>query len=294
MIETQEAVEGLLKRDPSVKRWTLRFPEKTKRADQDEEVFEAKEKDGSWTTLRLHDYDQIFSRPGLYEKLIYDHLQCRSPWRVVGLLRHVLEDWDTDMSDLRVLDLGAGNGIVADHLRELGVKHLVGADIIPEAKEAAERDYPGLYADYFVEDFTKLSDGDRKRLRGNNLNSLITVAALGFGDIPPRAYAEAFNAVSNAGWVALSIKESFLRPSRDQSGFAAFISRLIEEGIFEMVAWQRHHHRLSIAGDELFYVAMVGRKRADVPMSIIEEREAADRADEAKQNSMTFVTGEPA
>lgn len=297
IIERGEAIDGLLNRGPSVQRWSLRFPEKSRGTQQDEEIFEAREPGGEWTTFRLHDYAEIFRRPGLYEKLIYDHLQCRSPWRVAGLLRHVLDDWEMSMSDLRVLDLGAGNGIVGDHLRELGVKHLAAADILPEARLAAERDYPDAYEEYFVEDFTALPEEDRQRLRAFRFNALITVAALGFGDIPPRAYAEAFNAVSNDGWIALSIKETFLRPARDQSGFAAFMSRLIEDDIFELVAWQRHHHRLSIAGKPLFYVALVGRKRADVPLSLIEEREAADRALEAEQASAahgTLLTGEPA
>ena len=40
---------------------------------------------------------------------------------------------------------------------------------------------------------------------------------------------------------------------------------MVREGIFEQVADRRYIHRLSIAGEPLEYVALVGRKRADVP-----------------------------
>ena len=36
--------------------------------------------------LRFHDYGSIYERPGLYEYLFYDLLECRSPERGVGLL----------------------------------------------------------------------------------------------------------------------------------------------------------------------------------------------------------------
>ena len=52
------------------------------------------------------------------------------------------------------------------------------------------------------------------------------MAALGFGDIPVRVFAEAFNLVDDGGWVAFNIKETFL-DERDTSGFSVFIKTLI-------------------------------------------------------------------
>ena len=51
----------------------------------------------------------------------------------------------------------------------------------------------------------------------------------------------------------------------DESGFRGLIRRMVREGIFEQTAARRYVHRLSIAGEPLEYVALVGRKRADVP-----------------------------
>ena len=65
---------------------------------------------------------------------------------------------------LRVLDVGAGNGMVGEELDRMGARHIVGVDIIPEAKEAAERDRPGVYDDYFVVDLTDVPAGDLARM----------------------------------------------------------------------------------------------------------------------------------
>jgi len=67
-----------------------------------------------------------------------------------------------NFTELRVLDLGAGNGMVGEELKKQEVSRLVGVDIIPEAYEATIRDRPGLYDAYYIEDFTKLDDEKKK------------------------------------------------------------------------------------------------------------------------------------
>ena len=93
----------------------------------------------------------------------------------------------------------------------------------------------------------------------------MTAAALGFGDIPPGAFARAFNLIATKGWLAMTIKEDFLDPQGDDSGFARLLRSLIDKGIIEIQAHQRYCHRLSIDGQQLFYVAVVARKTADIP-----------------------------
>lgn len=249
--------------------WELRVTDEAMRGDQDEESFEVKV-DGKFKSLRIHDYDQLFSMPGLYEQLVYKKLKCRTPWRLINLLRNVLRDWSVDPESLRVLDLGAGNGIVAERLQKIGVEHIVGADILPEAEVAANRDRPDAYADYLVADFTALDDAQRAALRKEHLNCLTTAAALGFGDIPPAAFAEALSLIEVGGWVAVSIKDSFLANKQDNSGFAQLMRRLTGEGVLEVHAWHRHHHRLTLAGEDLFYVAIVARKEREMPVEMLD------------------------
>ena len=40
---------------------------------------------------------------------------------------------------------------------------------------------------------------------------MVTVAALGFGDIPTRAFIEAFNIIKAKGWIALLTSQDFQR-----------------------------------------------------------------------------------
>ncbi len=246
----------------------VRFPSKFANLDQDEEWFEF-DLDGRTRRLRIHDYAEMYRVPGLYEVLVYGKLQCNSPRRMAELLASVLPDWPEDVGELRVLDLGAGNGIVAEELKTLGVEVIVGLDLLPEAALAARRDRPGVYSDYVVADLCDLDREDRCRLAKAELNCLITVAALGFGDIPPEAFATAFNLIAKQGWLGMTIKEDFLQPGGDDSSFARLMRALIDRGIIEIQAHQRFCHRLSIRGEQIFYVAIVARKTGQIPESLV-------------------------
>jgi SAM-dependent methyltransferase len=228
--------------------------------------------DGETERIRFHDYDRIYSIPGLYEHLFYDELECCSPETVCGLLHEQMEAANADPAHLSVLDLGAGNGMVGEQLREMGVSEIVGIDLLPEAKMAAERDRPGLYRDYFVVDLCDLPGDTRADLARRRFNCLATVAALGFGDIPPRAFAEAFNLVADGGWIAFNIKEHFLDDG-DPTGFAKLIGKLLDSGIVEQRAEKVYCHRLSTNGEQLDYVAIVGVKHSDVPAELVDQAE---------------------
>jgi hypothetical protein len=138
---------------------------------------------GEWREIRLHDYDELFSVPGLYECLIHDILKCESPARIRRLFEAELAASGTQAATLRALDLGAGNGMVGEELADMGVKFIVGADIIEAAAEATQRDRPGIYANYHVVDMTRLNQSDRRELAGYGFNCLTCVAALGFGRV---------------------------------------------------------------------------------------------------------------
>jgi predicted TPR repeat methyltransferase len=216
--------------------------------------------DGEQRTIRFHDYDEIYAIPGLYERIFYEHLECRSPAEVVGLLGERLREAGEDPAELSAIDVGAGNGIVGEELRRLGARALVGVDIIPEAAEAAARDRPDVYDDYLVCDLTRLGAADRERLSAERPNCMTTVAALGFDDMPPRAFEQAFELVAPDGWVAFNIKADFL-DGGDDTGFRQLIASMVNSGELEVCARRRYRHRLSMQGEPLDYVAVVGRKR---------------------------------
>jgi predicted TPR repeat methyltransferase len=250
-------------------RYEIEFPQNGS-LDQDEEWCLVQE-DGSSLKLRFHDYAQIYERPGLYEQLFYEHLECSSPTTVARLLERELKRAGVDAGSLGVLDVGAGNGMVGEQLAEVGIETIVGTDILPEAAAATERDRPEIYDDYLVLDLTALDDEARRDLESRELNALTCVAALGFGDIPPAALAAAYDVLVPSGWLAFSIKEDFLE-ERGGSGFARLIRELVDRGMVEIRAQRRYRHRLTASGEPLHYMAVVAAKRSPEPAAPLAAR----------------------
>ena len=214
-----------------------------------------------WREIRFHDYADVYEIRGLYEQLFYETLGCQSPAVITGLLKRRMTEAGENPEALRVLDLGAGNGMVGERLRTIGAKQVVGIDIVPEAARAAERDRPGVYDDYLVADMTDLDPDQYARMRQRRFNGLTCVAALGFGDVPTEVFQEAFDLVEDGGWVAFNIRDRFLE-ERERSGFCRLIGELTESGTLDAVTSEAYVHRRSTDGTPLSYVAMLGRKRA--------------------------------
>jgi len=237
----------------------LAFPQANAGADQDAECCEVT-LDGTKRRIRFHDYDEIYRIPGLYEHLFYEVLDCKSPETVCDLLREQLEAGNHPPEKLTVLDLGAGNGMVGECLKQMGCGTIVGADILPEAAQAAERDRPGVYTEYIVGDLTDPTPEVREALERYRFGVMTTVAALGFGDIPPEAFQYAYDHLVPGGWLAFCIKEDFFE-DEDPSGFNTLIRTLLDSGELETFAERRYRHRLSAQGEPLHYVALIARKR---------------------------------
>jgi predicted TPR repeat methyltransferase len=213
--------------------------------EQDEEWCEALV-DGAVRRFRFHDYAAIFAVPGLYERIFHDLLECTSPRVLAELLAEVVRE------PVRVLDLGAGNGIVGEELRaHVPVAALHAVDLLPEAAAAAARDRPGVYDSYTVADLTA-------QTLPLEVDALVVCAALGFGDIPPEVFSAASALVRRPGLVGYTIKEEFLGAA-DRSGFAALLADLESRGELVPLRERRYVHRLTMQGDPLHYVARVCR-----------------------------------
>lgn len=231
--------------------------------DQDEAWCEV-HLDGQWRRFRFHDYHEIYQVPGLYETLFYRTLRCNSPAKVVGLLDDLLNEYRQERDPLRALDVGAGNGMVGEALQSVGIRSILGLDILPEAKDAAERDRPWVYNDYQIADLTALPERVEESIRKSRRNLLTTVAALGFGDIPDLAFLKALDLVETPAWLAFNIREDFL-DNENADGFAGLINKLKRHGIIRIEATRRYRHRISYRGEPLYYVAVVATKLNDVP-----------------------------
>lgn len=222
-------------------------------------------KDGS-ERFRFHDYDRIYAVPHLYEQIFYERLKCDSPRFLARRLFEVVERAGDHFNGLRVLDFGAGNGMMGEALAPYGVSRLVGADISEVARNAMERDRPGLYDAYYVGDLSQPSADLVERLQGWRFSCLTTVAALGFDDIPEDAFRHAFNLVVDGGWIAFNIKETFLGQS-DAGGFSTLIKRLLAGESLHLHHLERYQHRISVEGNPLYYYAAIGRKMAPWPQA---------------------------
>lgn len=246
----------------TVRRHRIALPEPSRSYDQDAEWFVIDADDG-WREINFHDYAAIYDVPGLYEQLFYDILRCDSPRFMCEFLGSELDSAGLSPADLRVFDLGAGNGIMGQQLRALGVPQVVGADILPEAAKAAGRDRPGTYLDYHVLDLTALTEAQRQLLGEYRFNALTCIAALGFGDIPPECFRVAYNLLPDGAWVAINIKEGFLSEA-DTSGFATLLRGALRDGRLEQVASKVYQHRLATNHEPLHYAGLIARKRADL------------------------------
>jgi predicted TPR repeat methyltransferase len=243
-------------------KFKIRYPEKECTLDQDEEWVTIVTQD-STEKIRLHDYEKFYEIPGLYEKVIYDKLKCDSHRVICELLNNEIKKDVFNKKKLRVLDFGAGNGVVGECLdKVVGCQVLVGLDIIKKARDAVERDRPKLYDEYYVMDISQMDDRKQKILNEWNFNALVTVGALGYGDIPTQAFINVFNTIEDRGWIAFNIKNRFLSKD-DDTGYKDILKAMMGDSL-EVLQTKRYCHRLSISGESLYYYAIIGRKVKNV------------------------------
>ena len=113
-----------------LKRHRIQFPKpESSNLDQNEAYFYL-QGSGSDRKIRFHDYDEIYQVQGLYEQVFYDRLKCTSPTKVATILESAVQQSQDNFTELRVLDLGAGNGMMGEELKNHGVSRLIGVDII--------------------------------------------------------------------------------------------------------------------------------------------------------------------
>ena len=142
--------------------------------------------------IGFHDYASIYAVPGLYERVFYETLGMRSSAEVVRLYGEVLAAYGLDPGVQRVLDFGAGNGLGGEALRALGVGEVLGVDLEPMARTAAQRDRPGVYDDYLVGDLGSWSTQERGALARREPTAVLALSAVGIGHVPPGVLAVSY------------------------------------------------------------------------------------------------------
>ncbi len=165
--------------------------------------------DGAERELGLHDYAALYGVPGLYEAIFLHALRGEAPEDVAAALHAVVVADGGDPAAVRVLDLGAGSGVVGGALRRRGFDELAGLDLEPAGVVAAERDRPGVYGQYRVADLLALSPEEAAWLDGLGAEAITVAGAIGWGHLPSAAFARALDALRPGGLAALSIAPGF-------------------------------------------------------------------------------------
>jgi predicted TPR repeat methyltransferase len=205
------------------------------------------ERAGTRRTLRIHDYDDVYAVPGLYEHVVQDRLGCTSPQTLATSLAARVAASGRDLARVRCVDVGAGNGVSGEALRAAGLTPVVGLDISAAARDAAERDRPGLYAEFVL---GALGDVALPSLVARHgLTALVSAGALTGGHIEPRVLADTWAAFAPGDWLAFTCAEQHADAAR--AGFD-------EHTAFELDA--RFRHRRLTNGDEVWYRVLVGRR----------------------------------
>ena len=217
--------------------------------------------------LRIHDYSKIYSIPGLYEYVLVNLLKFNSHHVISEFLIDQVTKSQSSVAELSVLELAAGVGLVGESLKDKGVKSIVGVDLVKEAAEAVKRDRPNVYQHYYVEEFPHITEGVRQELENYKFNCLVCGAAL-TGGLPGAAFAFAFNLITDGGWIACNIKENLINTQVNHSS-GRLIANIIENGIFKVIIKQSYQHRISVTGNPLDEVALVGLKMGDIPLEIL-------------------------
>jgi len=237
----------------------IRLPDNAGNLSINEEYFFLTQ-NGQERRLRLHDYDEVYSIPGLYEYIAIEILKYRSPEIMSSLLVEKVTETGLPIDKLKILELGAGSGLFGKALAKLGITSIVGIDIVPEAAVAANRECPGVYQDYIVEDLTQLSESTKNRIKEQQLNCLVCCSALSSDHIPVAAFNEALNLLQEGGWVMFNIAQTSYENQNNPPEFIRFYRHAIAEGTLKLHDTHVYNHRSFFNGQTLKYVAILTQK----------------------------------
>ena len=208
--------------------------------------------------MHLHDYSRLYATEGLYEHVVQDLLGCCSPEVAVRGLSRALDTLRLDPIGLRLLDLGAGTGLVGGLVRDLvDVEAMIGLDALPAARAACLRDRPGTYSDYLVGDLADPAPGLIARISRLRPGGLIAAGAFGGTHAPACALHRALDLLPAGAPVVFTIDERWTQTD-DGGGFRRAISKLIGSRRLMLLERSRFQHRVTTTGSPVYYELIVG------------------------------------
>ena len=101
-------------------------------------------------------------------------------------------------TDIPILDVGAGTGLVGECLFKTGNKKIIGIDISPEMLEQAK--LKGCYSSLMEEDITK-----KISLKNNSIGAVVSAGTFTHGHVGPNTFDELLRVTKPGGLFVLSI-----------------------------------------------------------------------------------------
>jgi hypothetical protein len=215
--------------------------------------------DGHEERIRVQDYARVYAVAGLYEAIVHDRLRCQTPDRVASMLARAARELSRAPRSVRVLDLGAGNGMSGQALAAQGLRPVVAVDTEPAARAAAIRDRPGLYEAYLIANVLALTPAEVRTIRRLAPNALACVGAIGLDHVPPAALPAALELLTDESLLAYTLSEA--NRAVDGTEISGRLSEIAERWRIDEVARERYRHRLSVTGQPIWWEAVVVRAR---------------------------------
>ncbi|HUA44656.1 MAG TPA: hypothetical protein VMA77_05480 [Solirubrobacteraceae bacterium] len=212
--------------------------------------------------VHLHDYERVYSEPGLYEHIVQELLGCRSPQVAADAFADALTELALDPSEVVLLDLGAGTGVVGELVSAVGISTIVGVDALDAARTACLRDRPGTYADYLTGDLASPAPKLLKALAGHRPTALISAGALGGTHGSGATLVNALALLPAGSPVVFTIDERWMQTDRP-GGFRTVMSDLVESRQFRLLSRMRFQHRVSTSGEPIYYELIVAVTGSD-------------------------------
>jgi hypothetical protein len=212
--------------------------------------------DGSEEIVHLHDYSRLYGVPGLYEHIVQELLGCRSPQVAAEALARALKRLALDPAHVRLLDLGAGTGLVGELARGLGIATVVGLDALAPAREACLRDRPDVYSDYAIGDLAAPAPELLAQLRRYRPDGLVAAGAFGGTHAPAQALVSALALLPAGAPVVFTIDERWMRTD-GPGGFRTPVARLLESGELQLLERSHFRHRVTTSGEPVYYELLV-------------------------------------
>ena len=246
--------------------FAIRLPLDECNAQTDEEYFYLLTETGQERRLKVHDYAEIYRISGLYECIVCDKLQYKAPQVIAKLLVEQTAQDNLTVNNLRVLDIGAGNGVSGEVLVKQGISSIVGLDIVSEAATAAHRDYPGVYQQYYVEDLTRLREKTHEELINQKFNVLLMSGSL--YHLPALALVNALNLIPVEGLFAVTLRglgmgQEKSGQEKPENAYQLF-EHFVGDKMLEIIIRKNCQQRLSVNGEPIEGIAVIARKTREI------------------------------